>query len=222
MIESKYDSLTSRTLLLKATRKTKIAISTGPDNQRMEIKQSYQLSGWLKELAAVPHQLVEGAREVLAEGGVHPEVEVKDLKLLSRTQALVLSLREAPCPTRGKSSSGRTRSFATSAGNGANTGPMSVNSLWPSYRNLCPWMRIRGWPGCPLIPSLNKKLGFVEHRLHMFCSDRPQVNMINYMWFFYRPYPFEVRMKWTRICCLIDTGASISCLSRESYEAIPG
>ena len=39
VIESKYASLTTRTLLLKAAREAEIAVSTGPDKRIMEIEQ---------------------------------------------------------------------------------------------------------------------------------------------------------------------------------------
>ena len=75
----------------------------------------------------------------------------------------------------------------------------------------------------------------MEHRPHVFCSDNPMVDMINYACSIYAiPLGTEDEVNWDsrryaegnfngiNVKCLIDTGASVSCLSRESYQSIPG
>ena len=69
----------------------------------------------------------------------------------------------------------------------------------------------------------------------MFCSDSPVVDMINYACSIYAiPFGSEDEVNFDsrlyvvgnfndiNVKCLIDTGASVSCLSKESYQSIPG
>ena len=69
----------------------------------------------------------------------------------------------------------------------------------------------------------------------MFCSERPLVDMINYACSIYAiSFGSEDKVNWDscpyvvgnfngiNVKCLIDTGASVSCLSRESYQSILG
>ena len=114
---------------------------------------------------------------------------------------------------------------------------MSVCSLQPSFKNSLPWTLVLspGLPGCPLTCSSNKKLSYVEHRPHVFHSVSPLVDMINCVCSIYAiPFGSEGEVNWDsrpyvvgnfngiNVKCSIDTGASVSCLSRESYQSIPG
>ena len=80
----------------------------------------------------------------------------------------------------------------------------------------------------------SKKLGRVEHRPHVFYGDNSAVYMSSFTCLVYAiPFGSEDKMNWDScpyvlgnfndidMKCLIDTGASISSLSRESFQSIP-
>ena len=136
VIESKYASLTTRTLLLKAVREAEIAVSTGPDKWIVDIEQELsalrlaQGAGRGSSPGRGGGQSGAGCGHGSGRGGGQGSQSSVQNPGQSQSQA-----GESGLSHKKRSNLGRIGSSTISVGSGASIGLTSVSSLLPNSRS---------------------------------------------------------------------------------------